>query len=290
MLDYTALATLAQVIRRGSFEGAAAALAITPSAVSQRIRTLEDRVGAVLIHRGPPATGTELGLRLMRHADQVALLERALPLASPAPPAHLRIAVNADSLATWFLPALTAQPGLRFDLVVDDQDHAEDWLRRGEVSAAITAAPGPVAGCISRPLGRMRYLATASPGFIATHFWTGVDAVTLSVAPALTFNLKDRLQRDWARQVTGQPVALTTHLIPSSTAFVEAAELGLGWGLNPEVLAGPALKAKRLTELLPGRPLDVALHWQVLRSMDAPLTPLTRALREAASRALMSSA
>ena len=54
MLDYAALAALAAVIREGSFERAASALHVTPSAVSQRIRSLEERVGCALVVREQP--------------------------------------------------------------------------------------------------------------------------------------------------------------------------------------------------------------------------------------------
>lgn len=281
MLDYTALATLTQVIRLGSFEAAAHALNLTPSAVSQRIRTLEDRVGAVLIHRGPPATGTPTGLRLMQHLEQVRLLEQGLTPDSQ--PATLRIAVNADSLATWLLPALTAQE-LLYDLVIDDQDHAQDWLKRGQVSAAITAHPGPAPGCDSLPLGCLRYLATASPGFVARHFPDGPDATSLSRAPALTFNLKDRLQARWVRALTGRSPRLHSHLIPASEGFAQAARLGLGWGMNPEPLIRDDLTSGRLVAL--GPPLDVALFWQVQRVMAPRLTALTRAIKTKAAAML----
>lgn len=290
MMDYTALATLSEVIRRGSFEAAAAALGLTPSAVSQRIRALEDRLGAVLIRRGPPASGTDLGLRLMHHADQVAALEQNLPIRAPARPARLRIAVNADSLESWFLPALTALEGLRYELVVDDQDHAADWLRRGEVSAALTSESRAVTGCDCLPLGAMRYLATASPDFTARYFPNGPDAATLAAAPVLVFNSRDQLQQRWATRMAGAPVALEPHLIPSTTGFVRAAELGLGWGMNPETLARPRLTRGTLTEIAPGQGLDVPLYWQSARALAGPLAPLRRALRDLAAQSLISAA
>ncbi|MCL7464977.1 LysR family transcriptional regulator ArgP [Phaeovulum sp. NW3] len=291
MLDYPALAALAEVLRRGSFEAAAAALHVTPSAISQRIRALEDRMGCVLVRRGTPCTGTETGLRLARHLQQVRLLERdlAAPDAAATTPV-IRLAVNADSLATWVLPALAACAGMLFDLVIDDQDHSDDWLRRGEVLAAVTAAPGPVAGCDSLPLGRLRYIATASPAFVARHFPDGPTAQALMQAPAITFNHKDRLQIDWARQISGgtagPPIAPPTHQIASSQGFVEAALLGLGWGMNPEPLIRDHLAAGRLVALAPA-PLDVSLHWQALRRMRGPLAPLTRAIRAAAAQVLL---
>ncbi len=291
MLDYAALATLSAVLRIGSFEAAAAALNVTPSAVSQRIKALEERLGTVLVVRGQPCTGTETALRLVRHADTVALMETealaGLADAGSARPT-VRIAVNADSLATWVLPALARVEGMLFDLVIDDQDHSQDWLRRGEVMAAIAGSPGPVQGCDSHPLGVMRYLATASPAFATLWFREGVDAASLSRAPAISFNAKDRLQNDWARMVTGRRVALPTHWIGTSQGFVDAALAGLGWGMNPELSVEGHLAAGRLTALAPGFPLDVPLFWQVSRI--AGLGQLTAAIRAAAAAVLRTAA
>ncbi len=284
------LAALAAVDRRGSFEAAASLLGVTPSAISQRIRALEDRIGCLLIRRGPPAQATETGLRLIRHHDQVALLEQALAadMALPATgAATLRIAVNADSLATWVIPALAATPGLLFDLVIDDQDHSQDWLRRGDVAAAITGHPGPLQGCETIPLGRLRYRATASPGFLSRHFAEGVTAQALARAPSLNFSNKDRLQEVWAAQVTGQTPVLPAHRIGSTQGFVDAALAGLGWGMNPEPLVAGHLAAGRLVELVPDRPLDVPLCWQFSRLAAPAMTPLTRAIRTAAARHLL---
>lgn len=186
MLDLAQLAALAAVHRRGSFDLAAAELHVTPSAISQRIKALEDRTGILLIRRGQPCSATPSGLRLIRHHDEVALLHSTLaadlPSLSPGP-ATLRIAINADSLATWVIPALAATPGFLFDLVIDDQDVSQDWLRRGEVMAAITAHPGPLQGCDTIPLGSLRYRATASPAYLKEWFPTGVTPKALTRAP-----------------------------------------------------------------------------------------------------------
>lgn len=285
MLDYPALAAVAQVIRSGSFEGAAHALGVTQSAISQRIKGLEERIGTVLIHRGPPPVATAEGVRLIAHYDQVMLLETALRPASGQSPV-IRIAINADSLASWAMPALAQVPGL-IDLVIDDQDHADDWLRSGQVMAAITGSPGPVPGCDSMSLGIMRYVACASPGFIDRHFPDGVTAQALARAPMLTFNTKDALQRRWLSQAAGRRIAPPMHLIPSAQAFAEAARLGMGWGMNPLPLVGDDLTDGRLQALLPERPLDVSLHWQIARISAGPLAPLTRAIRAAARQALL---
>jgi LysR family transcriptional regulator, chromosome initiation inhibitor len=285
MLDPTQLAALAAVHRRGSFDLAAGDLHVTPSAISQRIKALEEATGTLLIRRGQPCSATPAGLRLVRHHDEITLLERTLTQDLPglAPgPATLRIAVNADSLATWVIPALAATSGFLFDLVIDDQDVSQDWLRRGEVVAAITSHPGPLQGCDTHPLGHLRYRATASPTYVRRWLPDGVTPKALSQAPTLTFSEKDRLQTRWA---TTQGLArpnLPTHRIASSQAFVDACLAGLAWGMNPEPLIRPHLASGALIELLPDTPLDVALHWQFTRLAAPALAPLTRAIRKAA--------
>ncbi len=286
MLDYPNLAALAAVHRRGSFDLAAAQLSITPSAVSQRLKALEERIGALLIHRGAPCQATETGLRLIQHFDQVVLLEAALPLPDPQP-STVRIAVNADSLATWVIPALAMVPDLLFDMVIDDQDVSQEWLRRGEVAGAITSHPGPLQGCDTLPLGALRYLATASPAYLARWLPEGASRTAMRRAPALTFSDKDRLQGDWLRQHCGPGLAFPTHRLASSQGFVDAARAGLGWGMNPLPLIAADLAEGRLVEILPGTPLDVPLHWQFARRTAPALATLTRALRDAAAKVLL---
>lgn len=290
MLDYPNLAALAAVHRRGSFELAAAQLGLTPSAISQRIKALEERMGALLIRRGQPCTATPAGLRLIRHHDEVALLESALAADLPMPdsgPATIRLAVNADSLATWVIPALAACDGLLFDLVIDDQDFSQDWLRRGEVAAAITSHPGPLQGCDTLALGRLRYRATASPGYMARHLPEGATPQAMARAPALTFSDKDRLQGAWLNAHVAPPFPFPTHRIASSHGFVDAALAGLGWGMNPEPLVRHHLHSGALVELIRDTPLDVPLHWQFTRLSARTLAPVTEAIRKAAALALI---
>lgn len=287
------LAALAAVHRRGSFDLAAAALGVTPSAVSQRIKALEDRIGCLLIRRGTPCSATETGLRLIRHHDEIGLLDRALaqdlPGRSTRAPAlaSIRIAVNADSLATWIISALAATEGYLFDLEIDDQDHSQDWLRRGEVAAAVTSHPGPLQGCDTLPLGALRFRATASPAFMARWLPEGATAKALMQAPALTFSNKDRLQADWLLRQTGRRFAFPSHHMASALAFVDAAIAGIGWGMNPEALVARHLSNGRLVELVPDTPLDVPLYWQFSRISAPALAPLTHAIRDAARLALV---
>ncbi|MCI5095975.1 MAG: LysR family transcriptional regulator ArgP [Rhodobacteraceae bacterium] len=290
-LDPNQLAALAEVLRLGSFDGAAQALSVTPSAVSQRIKALEDRVGAVLIRRGVPCTGTAMGLRLAKHSEDMALLEaklkRDLALDQHAGPVLLRVAVNADSLATWFLAAMARVPGYLFDLVIDDQDHSADWLRNGEVSAAICALPSAVSGCDSFDLGCLRYIATASPAYMADWFPDGVTPQALEHAPMLTFDAKDALQQRWLTRAVGTSLSPPTHFLPSSQAFVDAAKLGLGWGMNPVQLVQQDLRDGQLVELLPNTALDVRLTWQVNRIVAPALKPLTESVRRSAKADLI---
>lgn len=289
MLDPAQLAALAAVHRRGAFDLAAAELHVTPSAISQRIKALEEQTGTLLIRRGQPCRATEPGLRLIRHHDEIALLERTLARDLGLTPTRttLRIAVNADSLATWVLPALAQTDGLLFDLVIDDQEVSQDWLRRGEVVAAITAHPGPLQGCDTLPLGSLRYRATAAPAFRDRWFPEGVTAKALALAPTITFSDADRLQDAWVERQTGKRGALPTHRMASSQAFVDACLAGLGWGMNPEPLIAPHLASGALVELVPDTALDVALHWQFTRLAAPALAPVTEAIRRTARTALV---
>ena len=291
MLDYAALSALSAVLRTGSFEGAALSLGVTQSAISQRIKGLEERLGTALVRRTRPASATEAGARLLRHAENVGLLEAALSndLGGLLPQEHrpVRIAVNADSLATWVLPALAQVHGLLYDVIVDDQDHSADWLRAGDVAGAITSHAAPIPGCNAYPLGALPYAATCAPSFFAQWFQTGITPESLAKAPALTYNRKDSLQERWVAEVTGQQLALPTHYLPSTHGFVEAAELGIGWGLNPLALAEPAIAAGRLVALEPQRAITTLLYWQVPRQMAEAMAPLSKALRQHAKSVLL---
>ena len=299
MLDYPALQAVALVVRTGSFEKAAQALNVTPSAVSQRVKQLEERLGTSLVIRGQPCTATERGEWLCRHVEQVGMLENALladlpGLAEPGAPRQrvtLRIATNADSLGTWFLPAIAAfatGSDYLLDIAVDDQDHTAEWLRHGRVLAAVTALGRPMQGCRAVPLGSLRYRATASPDFIARHFAEGVTVGSLARAPALVFNQKDRLQSQWMQQAVGASPNHPTHWLPSTQGFVEASLAGMGWGTNPDLLVREHLAAGRLRELVPDMPLDVPLYWQINRIAAERLSALTREVVETARRLLIS--
>lgn len=297
MLDYASLAAVAAVVREGSFERAARILNVTTSAVSQRVKQLEERLGSVLIVRGQPCTATDKGRLLCRHVDQVGLLEQELQATLPkiGPTGvqdgrvTLRIAVNADSLSTWFIDALktfvATDDGL-LDIALDHEDHTVEWLRSGEVLAAVTAHSQPVQGFNSVSLGSLNYLAVATPKYMQRYFPDGVSAAALAKAPRLKFDQKDRFQEQWMRKVFRREIESPTHWFPATQAFLDASLAGIGWGMNPAQFAREHLKSGALVELVPERGLSVPLYWQHTRLQVPMLGRLTRAVVETARKML----
>lgn len=291
-LDSAQLNAFATVIDEGSFERAATVLHVTRSAVSQRVKLLEQRVGQVLLRRATPCTPTEAGQALYRHAREVALSEAdALAAIGGGQRSTMRLAigVNADSLATWFPHAMAqAAEGqaITFDIHVEDQDHSANLLREGRVMAAVTADPQPVQGCQVLPLGTLRYRALASPAFMQRYFATGVTAHTLAQAPMLVFNRKDALQERFVRRITRRKLTPPVHWLPEAHAFVKATKAGLGWGMTPDPMVAACMQAGTLVELLPGKPVDVPLYWQYWRLNVQALAHMTAAVRASAHSAL----
>ncbi|NSX05125.1 LysR family transcriptional regulator ArgP [Cupriavidus gilardii] len=301
-IDNGQLAAFAAVLQEGSFEAAARRLHVTPSAISQRMRQLEERLGQVLLQRGSPCQPTAAGRTLARYTEQLALLE-AETLAElgdgnglrgkDGMPLRVPLAVNADSLDSWFpasFDALPAEPAMVFDLRVEDQDHSATLLREGVVMAAVSASAEPVQGCTVEPLGIMRYLGVASPALIAEAFAGGVDAASLARTPMLAFNRKDALQARFIALLIGfdfqQPLP-PTHYVPSTAGFVAFAQRGLGWGMMPEPFVREPLAHGTLAEFAPGRHLDVPLYWHRWRLRSPALDAITVAVRQAASKSLL---
>jgi len=290
-LDHGNLRALAAVVREGSFERAAAALNVTPSAVSQRVKTLEARMGRLLVQRTVPAAATPDGQVLVQLAEQTALLEHdaldRLGLEGDTlPHASLAVAVNHDSLETWFMDAarlFAARTRATLDLQSEDQDHTAALLRNGSVLGAVTALADPVQGCRIHALGSMRYVATCTPEFHARHFAQGVNARTLASAPVLVFNRKDALQARFARKVMGDaPWQPPVWWLPSSRAFVQATLDGLGWTMNPLPLIQAELDAGRLVPLRARAAEDVPLYWQHWRVNSQAMEALTQSVLAAA--------
>jgi len=249
------LRTLIAVVDGGSFEAAARTMTVTPSAVSQRIKALEGQIGRVLVLRSKPARLTESGAVLMRLARQLELLERdtVAALDPGLSSTNIPLVANADSLATWLLPALVGLDGVTVDVVREDQGHSTDLLRDGTVMAAITSVPEAVQGCTVTSLGSMTYRPLGVPV---------IAALPLDSAPVVVFDRKDELQDDYLRSRGVDPSAPPRHHIPGSNAFVDAIALGLGWGMVPDLQSHELLENGTLVELEPGAAAAVALYWQ----------------------------
>ncbi|MFI9615113.1 LysR family transcriptional regulator ArgP [Streptomyces sp. NPDC052023] len=285
--------TLLAVVDEGTFEAAAAALHVTPSAVSQRVKALEQRTGRILLMRTKPVRPTESGEIVVRLARQLGRLERdaraELGMSGTTEATRVSVAVNSDSLATWFLPALSRVPEelrLCFELRREDQDHTAALLREGLVMAAVTSSSVPVTGCSVRALGVMRYVAAARPDFAARHL-DGPLRERLPDAPVVVFDRRDDLQDAFVRRLRrGGGASAVRHSVPTSDGFAEAVAAGLGWGLVPEVQAEPLLAAGRLIHLAPDRAVDVPLYWQQWKLDSPALAAVAQAVTATAAESL----
>ena len=284
--------TLLAVVDEGTFDAAAAALHVTPSAVSQRVKALEQRTGRVLLVRTKPVRPTESGEVVVRFARQLARLERdalaELGMPGEGEVTRVSVAVNADSLATWFLAALTRVPERErfcFELRREDETRTAELLREGLVMAAVTSSPDAVAGCSVRMLGRMRYLAAASPGFVA-RWLEGPLPDALAAAPVMTFDRSDDIQDAFLRGLGRGGASRVRHAVPTSEGFVEAVALGLGWGMVPEVQGAPLVREGRLVSLAPDLFVDVPLYWQQWKLDSPALGAVAEAVSSVAAESL----
>ena len=276
-LDAGQLRALAAVVEFGSFDAAAEHLHVTPSAISQRIKALEQRVGQVLVLREKPCVATAAGLPLIRLAAQTALLE-AETLAemrggSPERP-RVAVAVNADSMATWFTGVFARLPDVLFDVRIEDQDHSARLLREGVVMGAVTTERIPVR---VRPLGVMRYLPVAAPHYLQRHLPDGLTADAATAAPSLSWNRADALQDQLLRSVFRRSIRRPIHYIPTAEGFGAAVQAGLGWGMYPEQLVDASFVP------ITDAHLDVPLYWQSWKLDSDTVAQVTDAVTAAAA-------
>jgi LysR family transcriptional regulator (chromosome initiation inhibitor) len=283
-LDQGQLDALSAAVAEGTFEAAARYLHVTPSAVSQRIKALETAVGRVLLTRTKPIHPTPSGQTLLRVARQLQTIsaEAAHELGTGPPDlkAVIPVAVNADSLATWFLPALAAVgPSCVFDLRRSDQDQTAELLRDGTVMAAVTTQAEPVPGCTVQRLGRMRYRPRAAPRFAATWFPNGPTVAALAQAPVVCSDRQDQLQDRYLRRRSRRRLHPPRHYVPGPADYAQAIWLGLGWGMLPDLQAPPG----DLVDFDPGHHLDVTLFWQRWRLRTTVLDRLSEAVQQASA-------
>lgn len=290
-MDLAQLSALAAVVDEGSFEAAASALQVTPSAVSQRIKSLEQSVGQVLVRRTKPTEVTGAGRAYLRLARQIeALVHEAVADsdAGAVGPVTVPIALSADTMATWVLPALaTVATGICFDLYRDDQSRTADLLRSGTVMAAITSTDEPVQGCRSTRLGVARYRPMATPDFVDRWFADGVTVDALALAPIVVFDRNDDLQDRYLRRRTRRRLSPPRHHVPASADFAEAVALGLGWGVLPREQSSARESRGELVELDPGQHVDIVLYWQQWTLQTSALAAVSEAVRTAAREHLL---
>jgi LysR family transcriptional regulator (chromosome initiation inhibitor) len=289
-MDLAHLAALAAVVDTGTFDAAARSLHLTPSAVSQRIRTLESTVGTVLVRRSKPVTPTAAGVAYLRLARQIEALTADAALESSERPGALPVvalAINGDSLATWAMPALASLAAdVVFDLYREDQDHSTALLRDGTVMAAITTDAHPVQGCTSTPLGVMHYRPVATPEFVARHFPEGPTRSSLSRAPVVVFDRKDDIQDRYLRGHGLRGSEPPRHYVPVSADFAEAVRLGFGWAMLPDQQAAHLVGAGELMCLDDDAVANIALYWQQWSLHTRALDRVAGAVRAAAASAL----
>ncbi len=283
-MDGEQLTAFAAVIELGSFDAAAQRLHVTPSAISQRIKALEQRVGQVLVVRQKPCAATPAGVPLLRLAAQTALLEAealAEMAGGSAQGARVAIAVNADSMATWFGAVFVHSAEVLFDVRIEDQDHSARLLREGTVMGAVTTERTPVPGCRVTPLGVMRYVPVASRSYIERHLPQGFTSRAAAGAPSLAWNRDDALQDMLMRKIFRRDVPRLTHYVPTAEGFGAAVRAGLGWGMFPQSLAAADIADGVFVRICDVH-LDVPLFWQCWK-LDSPLVQaITDAVRSAA--------
>jgi LysR family transcriptional regulator (chromosome initiation inhibitor) len=287
-LDLAQLRALEATATTGTLDAAARALHVTPSAISQRLKALERATGRVLLVRSKPVQVTPSGQALLRLARQIDLLTtdatRELEIEEhPQRSVILPIAVNADSLATWVLPALAPLAGeCCFDLHRADQAHTSALLRAGTVMAAVTADAEPVPGCSSTRLGIMRYRPLATRAFADRWFPDGATTQAFTQAPVVVFDRSDDLQHAHLRFRGVDPALAPMHHVPSSADYLTAVRLGMGWGMVPDLQATDS----DLVELGSDGAVDVVLYWQQWRLRSPSLDRVAAAVLTAARREL----
>ncbi len=305
--DPDALECLAAIVEEGGFERAAQRLSITQSAVSQRLRALESQVGTVLIVRSRPLKATSAGRLLLKHTKMLRLLradlERDMKELAPGSlgasgggreEERIAIAINADSIATWALPALTAlaQQGLALEIIADDQNFTQEWLREGQVLGCVTTLRQALRGCKMVALGAMDYVAVATPEFaqarLASNGKPQLSAHNFRSVPFIAFNRKDDMQAEFVGQAFGlKRVTLNQLFVPSSEGQVRAVLAGWGVSVVPRLLAEGLLQQGLLLNVAPASALPVQLYWHCWNLQSEVLDALTNAISDAAGRSLV---
>ncbi|RXZ38795.1 ArgP/LysG family DNA-binding transcriptional regulator [Oxalobacteraceae bacterium CAVE-383] len=287
---------LLAVLDTGSFEKAAGRLHLTASAVSQRIRALESQFGKPLVVRNRPCLPTPAGVRLLQYLRRASQLEADFVADLNGHDDAMWtavVAVNADSLSTWFFPELTEdllRENVLLDLTVDDQDHTYRSLEAGRTIGCISSEPRPMRGCDAVPIGVMRYRLMASRGFQERWFPQGMTRQSAAQAPVIAYNRKDELQSRFLKRQFGLlPDGFPRHYLPIPVPRLQAIEHGLGYGMVPELLLNEsAMGCGGMVDLAPHHPTDVALYWHSWKVQSPRMASLCRRIVETGRKSLRS--
>lgn len=274
------------VAETGSFEHAAIRLNITASAVTLRLQTLEKNLGHMLIVRERPCRVTQAGQSLLLYLQHSKLLEQNFMqnLRGQTENAfyQINIATNADSLATWLLPLLKdvlIAEKFVIHFQVDDQSKTHHLLEAGLVNACVSTESKAMKSCVAEYLGTMHYRFVATPQFMQQWFSQGLTRDALRVAPALIFNEKDHMHIQSILKNFGlNPSQYPHHFIPSSTAFVNAITMGLGYGWLPDFQNQQYIQEGTLIEVSSELSIDLPLYWHHWKKQSLPLQRLTEHL------------
>ena len=284
-IDYKLLKALDAVLLEQNFERAAARLHVTQSAISQRIKLLENQLGQPLLIRAQPLQPTQLGQQLLGHYQRVLQLETELTnqLSSDTQQAQtMPIAVNADSLSSWFIPALAPllqKEKIELNLYVEDESRTWERMRSGEALACVTSKAEGIAGSKSTFLGYMEYFCVATPTFMQRYFSEGINKKTLSQAPATAFDQHDDIHLQFLRDHFDLQLGqYPCHTIRSSEAFVDLTLASGAYSLNSRFLIEKYLKTGELINLLPEYQVKVPLYWHHWQLAGKLMTQLTENL------------
>ena len=301
-LDPRQLAAFDATVQTGSLSAAALTLRITLAATSLRIKALEASLGQRLLVRGKIARATPAGQALLTHIKQVRLLEADLahtlqPSAATGSKSatyqNISVAVNADSLASWFFPGIQAalqKHKLTLNVTVDDQDHTLEWLKNGDVIGCVTTLATPLRGCIAEPLGTMRYRCVAAPGLRDKLLGKkrSIGLHQLVTQPAIGFNRKDGLQDQFLQQCFGvTDLSYPRHYIPAVDAYRQGLLTGMGWGMQADIQAPHDIPSGVLVDLFPGQFVDIPLFWHHWHREAPQAGRLTLAIKAAAGKLLL---
>ncbi|GAB4087962.1 LysR family transcriptional regulator [Hydrogenophaga soli] len=293
MDDLKRMAVFASVVQHGSMSGAARALGMSPSAVSQQVRQLEREGGVTLLHRSTRQLAlTEAGQRV--HAQCAAMCAAAdqaraeLAASREAPNGELRLSATvgfARHVAPALGPLLAAHPSLRLRLLVDD---APIDLINARIDLAVRFGRLADSTWAARRLGTLEWWLCASPDWLARHGQPeSPDALLahtwLGFAREGNGLMLDLQGPDGAtRSLRVEPRIVSNNQL----SIQQMCEAGLGLALLGSLDVQDALQAGRLVRLLPHWGLGTLAIWAVTPQRDAQPAKVRQAI-EALQRYLI---